>query len=301
MPSEREAPGSAKQVWTVASILRTVTPYLKERNCQSPRLDAEILLAHVLGASRVELYTGHDRPLLPAELASYRELVRRRSAGEPAAYLVGCREFYSLDFEVGPGVLVPRPESEFLASAAIEEARSRGGAVRAADIGTGSGCIAVALAVYAPECDVAATEKSAAAAAFARRNAVRHNVHERVTVAEGELLEPLKRMGLKAGLDILVSNPPYISEGEFESLPVTVREYEPREALVAGEDGTEYHRAIADAAPEFLRAGGLLALEVGLGQARKVRQIVLETGRYEEPRVMRDYGGIERVVLARRV
>lgn len=285
----------------MASILRTVTPYLKERNCESPRLDAEILLAHVLGVGRVELYTGHDRPILPAQIENYRRIVRRRAAGEPAAYLVGCKEFYSLDFEVGPGVLVPRPESEFLASAAIEEARSTGGAVRAAEIGTGSGCIAVALAVYAPECEVVATEKSAVAAGFARRNAIRHNVQERVTIAEGELFEPLEKMGFKAGLDILVSNPPYIAEKEFESLPATVREYEPREALVAGEDGTEYHRAIVQAAPEFLGAGALLALEVGLGQAQKVRHLMLETGRYDEPRAIRDFAGIERIVLARRI
>jgi release factor glutamine methyltransferase len=293
--------GSSKQVWTVASILRTVTPYLGERDCETPRLDAEVLLSHVLGISRVELYTGYDRPLLPAELQSYRELVRRRAAGEPAAYLVGSKGFYSLDFEVGPGVLVPRPETEFLVSAAIEEARSREGAVRAADVGTGSGCVAVALAVYAPEVEVIATEKSAQAAVYARRNIARHNVQDRVSIVEGDLLEPLARAFAKAGLDILVSNPPYIPDGEFEKLPVTVRDYEPREALVAGEDGTGYHRAIAEAAPEFLRTGGLLALEVGMGQAGRVSRLIADTRRFGESWTVKDLMGIERVVLARRI
>ncbi len=293
--------GSMEQVWTIASILATVTPYLGERGCETPRLDAEVLLAHVLGTSRVELYTGYDRPLLPAELQSYRELVKRRAAGEPAAYLVGSKGFYSLDFEVGPGVLVPRPETEFLASAAIEEAKGRGGAVKAADIGTGSGCVAVALAVYAPQTEVIATEKSAEAAAYARRNAIRHNVQERVNIVEGELFEPLTRMRAKAGLDILVSNPPYITEEEFESLPVTVRDYEPREALVAGKDGTGYHKAIIGAAAGFLTGGGLLALEVGMGQAGTVSRLIVETGGFGQPWTVKDYTGIERVVLARRV
>lgn len=293
--------GSAEQVWTIASILATVTPYLGERGCETPRLDAEVLLAHVLGTNRVELYTGYDRPLLPAELQSYRELVKRRAAGEPAAYLVGSKGFYSLDFEVGSGVLVPRPETEFLASAAIEEAKGRSCAVKAADIGTGSGCVAVALAVYAPEAEIIATEKSAEAAAYARRNAIRHNVQERVSIVEGELLEPLRRMCAQAGLDILVSNPPYITEEEYESLPVTVRDYEPREALVAGKDGTGYHKAIAEAAAGFLAGGGLLALEVGMGQADRVSRLIVEAGGFGQPWTVKDYMGIERVVLARRV
>lgn len=293
--------GSTKQVWTIASILKTVTPYLGERDCETPRLDAEVLLAHVLGVSRVELYTGYERPLLPAELQSYRELVKRRAGGEPAAYLVGIKGFYSLDFEVGPGVLVPRPETEILVSAAIEEAKSRKGIVKAVDIGTGSGCVAVALAVYAPGVEVIATEKSAEAAGYARRNVVRHNVQERVSIVEGELLEPLARMCAKAGLDIIVSNPPYVTEKEFENLPATVRKYEPREALVAGKDGTEYHRIIAEAAAEFLGAGGLLALEVGMGQADRVSRLISDTGQFREPRIVKDFSGIERVVVAGRI
>jgi release factor glutamine methyltransferase len=293
--------GSTKQVWTIASILKTVTPYLGERDCENPRLDAEILLAHVLGVSRVELYTGYERPLLPAELQSYRELVKRRAGGEPAAYLVGTKGFYSLDFEVGPGVLVPRPETEFLVSVAIEEAKSRKGVVRVADIGTGSGCVAVALAVYVQGVEVVATEKSAEAAGYARRNAVKHNVQERVSIVEGELLEPLARMYSKAGLDIIVSNPPYVTEKEFENLPATVRKYEPREALVAGEDGTEYHMVIAEAAAGFLDKDGLLALEVGMGQAEKVALLISDTGQFGEPRIVKDFSGIERVVVARRV
>jgi release factor glutamine methyltransferase len=293
--------GSTKQVWTVASILKIVTPYLGERGCETPRLDAEVLLAHVLGISRVGLYTGYERPLLPVELKNYRELVKRRADGEPAAYIVGHKGFYSLDFEVGPGVLVPRPETEFLASAAIEEARGRGNTVRTGDIGTGSGCVAVVLAAYVPEVEVIATEASKTAAGYARRNTIRHNVQERVCIVEGELLEPLGRMVGKARLDILVSNPPYITEEEFGNLPVTVRDYEPREALVAGTDGTEYHKAIAAGAADFITAGGLLAFEVGIGQSERVCRLVSDTGRFGQPWTVKDFMGIERVVLARRI
>ena len=294
-------PGSKQEIWTVASILDTTAKYLREKGSESPRLDAEVLLSHTLGASRVELYTGHARPLMPGELESYRELVRRRAAGEPAAYLVGHREFYSLDFSVGPGVLVPRPETEFLAAAAIEEARGASKAVRGADIGTGCGCVAVSLAVFASNCEVVATERSTAAADFARKNVAAHDVQERVTVVTGELFEPLRRMNLAGRLDITVSNPPYIAEGEFDSLPVTIRDYEPREALVAGKDGTEHHGRIAAEAPEFLTRGGLLALEVGQGQAGRVAKIIGDTGSFGEPWIIEDYGGTGRVVLARRI
>jgi release factor glutamine methyltransferase len=293
-------PGSTQEIWTIARILKKVAAYLAEKGFHAPRLDAEVLLSHILGLSRVELYTGHDRPLLPRELEQYRELVKRRAAGEPAAYIVGHKEFYSLDFEVGPGVLVPRPETEFLVLAALEEAKSRQGLMRAADIGTGSGCVAVSMAVYAENCEVAATDKSAEAAEYARKNARRHNVHERVSVAEGDLLEPLRKMNLAGKLDIIVSNPPYITDSEFDGLPVDVRDYEPREALVAGEDGTEYHERIVMESPEFLTADGLLALEVGAGQSERVVGLVVASGRFRDVRTMEDYGAVKRIVVARR-
>jgi release factor glutamine methyltransferase len=266
MEIELVMPGSKQDIWTVKSILRTVTQFLEEKSCETPRLDSEVLLAHILGVDRVNLYTGYDRPLLPGELEKYRVLVKRRVAGEPAAYLVGHKEFYSLDFSVGPGVLVPRPETEFLVSAAIEEAKKKEGDVKAADIGTGSGCVAVALAVYSSNCEVIAVELSSAATEFARRNVVAHDTQGRVTVVEGMFLEPLHKMGLEEKLDMVLSNPPYIAEREYDGLPVTVREYEPRKALVAGKDGTECHRRIASEAPGFLVSGGLLALEAGAGQ-----------------------------------
>ncbi len=293
-------PPSSQEVWTVALILKTVADYLRDKGCETPRLDAEVLLSHVLGANRVELYTGYDRPLVPVELEGYRALVKRRAAGEPAAYLVGHKEFYSLDFRVGPGVLVPRPETEFLVSAAIEEAKSRGEPLRAADIGTGSACVAVSLAVFASNCEVVATERSPVAAEFARKNVIAHDVQERVTVTEGELFEPLRRMGLAGKLAVVVSNPPYIAGSEFDSLPATVRNYEPREALVAGEGGTECHERIVKEAPDFLVPGGLLALEVGAGQFEKVAQTAGDTGFFGEPRALEDYGGIKRVFLVRR-
>lgn len=292
--------GSKEEVWTVASILAKAAGYLREKGVESPRLDAEILLTHVLDVDRVQLYTRHNRPLIGEELESYRSLLGRRAQEEPTAYLVGRKEFYSLEFFVGPGVLIPRPETEFLVATAIEKVKGKNGPSKAADIGTGSGCVAVALAVYAPDCEVFATERSTIAAGFARRNAASHNVHERVTIAEGEFFEPLRRMGFEGKLDVVVSNPPYIAEGEFENLPATVRDYEPREALVAGPTGTECHEAIALDAPEFLVPGGILAMEVGAGQCARVRRALGKTGAYGEPETVRDYGGVERVIVAKR-
>lgn len=295
------SPGSGRQVWTVSSILKTTAEYLKSKSSETPRLDSEVLLSHVLQKSRIELYTDHDMPMLSGDRDAYRALVKRRAAGEPAAYLVGRKEFYSLDFAVGPGVLVPRPETEFLAAAAIEEAKAkRERALKAAEIGTGSGCLAVALAVHAPNCEVVATERCAAAAGFARKNVTTHDVQDRVTVVEGELFEPLRKMNLKGKLDLIVSNPPYISEKEFDSLPPAVRDYEPQEALLAGEDGTEYHRKIAEGAPEYLVPGGLLALEVGRGQFDRVSAIIANVHSYGEPWAIEDYGRVKRVILTRR-
>lgn len=294
-------PESARQVWTISSILKTTARYLKGRGSESPRLDAEVLLSHILHRSRVELYTNYDMPIMPGELAAYRALVKRRATGEPAAYLVGHKEFYSLDFAVGPGVLVPRPETEFLAAAAIEEAKAKSKkAIKAAEIGTGTGCVAVALAVHAANCEVVATERSAVAAEFARRNVTAHDVQDRVTVVEGKLFEPLRRMNLKGKLHLIVSNPPYISEEEYDSLPAPVRDYEPREALLAGEGGTQFHREIVDGAHEYLVPGGLLALEVGQGQFERVSTIIAGVGSYIEPSGVEDYGRTKRVILTRR-
>ncbi len=290
-----------QQSWTVSSLLGKTTGYLRDKGCETARLDAEVLLGKVLGLSRVELYARFERPVLAGEVDSYRALIRRRAQGEPAAYLVGVKEFYSLKFALGPGVLVPRPETEFLVAAAVEEAKAAGGrSLRAADIGTGSGCVAVALAVYAPNCEVVATEPSGVAAEFARRNAAAHDVQDRVTVADGEVFKPLRKMGLEGRLDMVLSNPPYVSEGEYEKLPVTVRDYEPREALVAGEGGVGCHRKIAGGAPDFLVKGGLLALEVGQGQFERVAQIIEGVGAFSEPRAVEDYGRIKRVILVRR-
>jgi len=291
---------SRQEIWTVGAILKTVADFLGEKGCETPRLDAEVLLSHVLGANRISLYTGYDRPLLPRELDDFREFVKRRAAGEPAAYLVGKKEFYSLEFSVGPGVLIPRPETEFLAAAAIDHAKCNRNSF-VADLGTGSGCVAITLAVYVPGCEVIAVDRSGAAVECARRNASSHDVQDRVTVVEGDLFQPLERMNLSGKLDIIVANPPYISEAEFDKLHDSVRKYEPREALLAGRLGTEFHSLIVERSSAFLKKGGLLAVEAGAGQSESICVAIRGRADYGEPSTVEDYGGIKRIVAARRV
>jgi release factor glutamine methyltransferase len=274
-------------VWAVLEVLRWTTAHFEKHGVASARLDAELLAAHAFGMSRIELYAHFDRPLAAAELATYRDLVSRRLAGEPVAYLLGHKEFWSLDLLVDSRVLIPRPDSETLVEEGLDRFAGPGG--RIADVGTGSGALALALAKERPEAQVFATDISPEALAVARANAERLGLA--VTFGEGDLAQALVPTGL---FDLMVANLPYIPSAEIDGLAADVRS-EPRLALDGGADGLALVRRLIEAAPELLQPGGCLALEVGAGQAGAVEELLRGAG-FGGIRSRRDLAGIERVV-----
>jgi release factor glutamine methyltransferase len=282
--------------WTIMDVIRWTTERFEGRGLDSPRLDAELLTAHALGLPRVQLYVQFDRPLLPDELAAIRELVKRRQAGESVAYIIGKKEFYGLELAVDRRVLVPRPDTETL----VDESLARigraapaeaveGERTRIADVGTGSGAVAVALAKLRPDAEVLAVDVSPDALAVARANAERHGAA--VTFLEGDLGAPL---AAHAPLQLVAANLPYIATADLEGLSPEVRA-EPRLALDGGADGLALVRRLVAEAPALLAPGGALALEVGAGQAREAAR-VLEAAGFADVRIRRDLGEVERVV-----
>ena len=273
---------------TLIEVLRRATGYLEQHGSASPRLDAEVLMAHALGVRRLDLYLQFERVLSEAELVPYRELTARRGRGEPVAYLVGSREFMKLDFEVTPDVLVPNPDTEVLVQRAVAIAREATGGIRAADVGTGSGCIAVALAHYAPGAEVWAGDVSAEALEVAARNVARHGLAERVHLVCGDLL-----LAIPGDLDLVCANLPYVDASA--ALPPEVRA-QPASALFAGAEGAQLVTSLLRAAPGHLRAGGRVLVEIDPAILDPVLSVA--AGVYAEHRVHRDLGGHERVVEA---
>jgi release factor glutamine methyltransferase len=274
--------------WTVLEVIRWTAARFTERGLPTPRLDAEILVAHALVLPRVQLYVQFDRPLTSAELADIRALIKRRQAGESVAYLVGKKEFWGIDFAVDARVLVPRPDTETL----IEEARERLVGVEApriADVGTGSGAIALTLAKLFPAGVVVAADVSSAALEVARGNAERLGLG--VTFVEGDLDAPL---GPHAPFSLLAANLPYIPTGEMATLPPEVKS-EPALALDGGADGLALVRRLVAAAPELLAPGGALVLEIGAWQGAATAELLRGVG-LGDVRARRDLGGIDRVV-----
>jgi release factor glutamine methyltransferase len=247
--------------WTIGRLLQWTADYLKSRGADSPRLDAEILLAETLGCQRIQLYTSFEDVPNEDQRATFRALVRQRAEGTPVAYLVGRREFYSLSFQVGPGVLIPRPESELIVITLLDLARQRSDSSPPliADVGTGSGVLAVTAAKHLPAAKVMATDTSKVALAIAAENARQHGVAERVQWIECDLLAGI---GAELKFDFIVSNPPYVSTAEYEKLPRDVKNFEPREALVAGPKGTEVIERLVWQAAERLRPGGHVLIEI---------------------------------------
>jgi release factor glutamine methyltransferase len=264
-----------------------------ERGLESARLEAELLLAHVLSIRRLDLYLQHERPLTEAEIATYREAVRRRLRREPLQYITGRAHFRELELWVDARVLIPRPETEILVGAVLHRA---GAAASVLDVGTGCGAIALSLALEGNFSRIVATDQSADALAVAGENAARAGLAGRVELRQGALWEPL---GDDERFDVIVSNPPYVAESERPALAPEVREWEPAVALFGGADGYAVLDGLITGAPARLRAGGLLALEVGATQAREVARRAEATGAYQEIDVERDLVGHERVVLAR--
>ncbi len=278
------------QVWTIGSILKWSEQYFGSHGAETPRLDAEVLLSYLLGQKRIFLYVHFDQPLTAEELARYREMVKRRAAGEPVAYICGEKEFMGLTFKVTPAVLVPQPDTETLVEAAIERLRGKK-SPRVADICTGSGAIALALAHYLPETSVAATDISTEALSIAKETAENLGLSERVEFREGDLLAPL------AGetFDAIVSNPPYIPSAEIAGLPREVRA-EPKIALDGGADGLDFYRRLVHESAALLKDGGFLAVECGDTQAGAIVNMAV-TGGFGKTEIVRDLADKERVVV----
>jgi len=286
---------SQTEAWTVGRLLAWTQDYLASRGAESPRLDAELLLAEALACQRIELYTRFDDVPDDAPLARFRELVRRRAEHVPVAYLVGRREFYSLSFRVTPDVLIPRPETELLVVALLDLARARPAdePVAICEVGTGSGAIAVAAAKHLPRTVVTAVDLSPAALAVARENARRHGVGDRIELFESDLLAALSA---EAQFDFLLSNPPYVSESEWAELVPEVRDHEPRGALVAGPRGTEVIERLVAEAAGHLKPGGHLLLEISPMIHRAVCDLLEADRNFGPAETIKDLARLPRVV-----
>lgn len=287
---EQEAP------WTVGRLLDWTARFLLQKGVEFPRLDAEVLLAHALGCKRIDLY-GARHGDTPDEDARkrYRELIGRRVEGCPVAYLVGRKEFFSLELEVGPGVLIPRPDSELLVTECLALAKPRTGPTFL-DLGTGSGNLVVAIARHHKTALLTTVDVSGDAAAVAARNAAKHGVAERITCLQGDLFAPLPA---GAAFDFILSNPPYIPHDDIPGLAAGVRDYEPHLALDGGPDGfAVFERIVADA-PKYLKPGGWLLLEIGAPQEQPARQRLAAARGFELAETVHDYSGHPRVLKAR--
>ncbi len=290
--------------WTVLELLNWTTGYFRENGVTNPRLNAELLLGKALGLERIMLYARFDAEVSEERRREFRQLVRRRGAGEPLQYVLGEWEFFGRKFAVDRNVLVPRQETELLVRACLERIPGTGSGLWAADICTGSGVIAISIALERPGLRVVGTDTSGDALRVARRNAEAHSVSSRVQFLQGDLVSPV-RDALPAGretVDFMVSNPPYVPEAELDGLDREVRDHEPRQALSGGPDGLTVVGDLVRQAPAVLGPGGWLALEIGPEQAGPVREELCSTGAFETDTIetVDDAGGVARVVCVRR-
>ncbi len=271
-----------------------MTPYLGDKEIDAPRLCAEMLLAHVLGMQRIELYTGFSRVVPPAQLDTLRALVKRAGEHEPVAYLVGKTEFYSIEFDVGSGCLIPRPETELLVQQAVELLRSRDGTHSVLDLCTGSGCIAVAIAKNHVSSHLVATDLCEEAIAMADRNIRKHDQAERIELVQGDLFDPVE----SRRFDLIVSNPPYVTTVDYTQLDPNVRDYEPRLALDGGPDGLDVYRRILARGPQHLKDNGILMLEIGYDQGSAIKSLFEQVPVFKEVDIHKDLQGHDRVIVA---
>ena len=277
--------------WTVLKILEWTTGYFRDKGIDNPRLDAELLLADLLEIGRLELYLRFDQPLNAGELTAFRSRVARRAEREPLQYILGEAEFWSLPLKVTPQVLVPRADTEVLVEEALKKFDSTG---RVLDVGTGSGAVAIALASEKDQARVEAVDICDEALSIAHDNTVRHGLEGRIRLRK----EDLAALCGKGCYELIVSNPPYIPEGDFAGLMPEVRDFEPRQALDGGNDGLDFYRALVCQAPALLADRGWLLVEVGYGQAEAVSEMFAAAG-LTEIFVRDDYSGTPRVVGGR--
>ena len=278
--------------WTIQAVLNWTKQYFGEKGIENPRLDAEVLLSHISGKDRIHLYVSFDQPLETYELKAYKELVLKRVQGIPVAYLVGHKEFMALDFLVNSSVLIPRPDTEILIEAALSRL-NKDVSTEILDLGTGSGAVIVSLLHNLPNAQGIGIDISPQAVEVAAQNSVKHNLTDRLEILVGDLFSPVEGKVF----DAIVSNPPYIVDSEIPKLSREVQ-CEPRQALAGGSDGLNFYRLITAKAPNYLKPAGFLAVEVGIHQAQAVALMATPKLRHES--TLKDYAGIDRVVVFRR-
>ena len=295
--------GAPPGPWTIMEVLKWAADYFQGKGVSEPRASGEVLLAQALNLSRLDLYLRYDQPLSPEELARFKALVVRRRAGEPVAYITGHKEFWSLDFKVTPAVLIPRPETETLVEAVLQvlkpEAESRipNAENLSLEVGVGSGALIIALARELPQSRWVGVDISGAALEVARENAERHGVASQINFLQADLLTAFKS-GPRFAL--VAANLPYVPRPVWEQLPQDIKEFEPQEALLGGEEGLDLIWPLVKAAAGVLQPRGWLALEVADGQAPQVVELLAQTGKFGEVEKILDYLGAERVIRARR-
>ncbi len=282
--------------WTIRALMEWTEKHFQQKEIESPRLEAQLLLAHALNCKRVELYTRWDEIVGDEGRGRFRELVKRRAEGCPAMYLIGRREFYTLEFEVTPAVLIPRPETEILVAETVNRIKGLL-SPRVLDVGTGSGCIAIAIAYRVKTAQMTAIDISADAIAVAKRNAAKHSVADRITFLLGDLYAPLSA---EDQFDAIVSNPPYIAEPEWATLPPHIRDHEPRLALDGGPTGFAVYDRLIPGAARHLGPGGHLLLEIGSTQDVGVRDRIGVVPELEWGTTIPDDNKLPRVVTAQR-
>lgn len=291
---------TSDDTWTIQKLLNWVTEYLGTKGIESARLSSELLLSHVLGLKRIELYTQFDKQVPQEQLDLLHGMIKRAGLHEPVAYLTGGTEFYSLELDITADCLIPRPETELLVQRAIEFLRTRSGVQYICDLCTGSGCIAVAIAKNVPDARVTATDISSAALEVAARNIEKHRLNEQIRLLCGDLFEPIIQQLDVNQFDLIVCNPPYVSTAEYEKLDKNVKDYEPASALLAGADGMDVYRSIIKKVDEFLKPGAALMLEIGYAQGSAVRELLEQPGAFAEIKIEKDLHDNDRIVIARK-
>lgn len=289
-----------EEVWTIKRLLEWTTDYLKKNGSDSPRLEAEILLSDALACKRIELYTQFEHVPDEEKRAKFRDYVKRRAKGEPVAYLVGYKEFYSLNFQVDSHVLIPRPETEHLVVESLDilGQMQKSTPLKVCDVGTGSGVIAVTIAKHARKCEVTAIDISSEALNVAQKNAKKHSVSEKITFLCGDLFDSLSHEPL---FDLIVSNPPYVSEAEYEKLMPDVKNFEPKTALLAENHGTAVIRRLIEQAHPRLMPQGVLLVELSPMISREMADLVRQDhSRWDVPEILRDLAGLERILKIRK-
>ncbi len=295
--------------WTILKLIEWTTEHFQKQEISNPRLESEILLAHVLGKKRIELYLEFDHPVGPQELSAYKLLIQRRVKHEPVQYLTGRQEFWSLDFKVGPGVLIPRPETECLLEQALQRLKSQDEhrdpsafglgmthPLHILELGTGSGVLAIVLAKELPQSHIWAGDISERALSYAMENAKTHGVSSQIHFQKSDLFSAFDS---SQKFDLIISNPPYLTEEEWKHLAPHIREFEPPEALRGGAHGIDFHLRILNSAPQFLMPSGVVVLEIAPSQAVMLKEYLTRQKNIANFEVIQDYEHRERVLVVR--